>query len=129
MPRKRNAASRDWVCNLSDGTCIDESQLEYTEEPVEGLEEAAWDCVLDSIDVNNPVLLPKYKELLTYLFKAGAEWMKAKMMEEAVEADVNTYKDPILSCGWAEFVVDMPSTETDKLGDKVRIIVIKEGGK
>ncbi len=41
MPRKRNAASRDWVCNLSDGTCVDESQLEYIEEHVEGLEEAA----------------------------------------------------------------------------------------
>ena len=29
MPRKRNAPSRDWVCNLSNGTCIDEKNLEY----------------------------------------------------------------------------------------------------
>lgn len=53
-------------------------KLEGLPERPEGLEEAAWDCVLDSIDVNNPVLLPKYKELLTYLFIAGAEWMKSK---------------------------------------------------
>ena len=29
MPKKRNAPSRDWVCNLSNGTCIDEKNLEY----------------------------------------------------------------------------------------------------
>lgn len=29
MPKKRNAPSRDWMCNLSDGTCIDEKELEY----------------------------------------------------------------------------------------------------
>ena len=32
MPRKRNVPSRDWVCNLSDGTCIDESNIEYITE-------------------------------------------------------------------------------------------------
>ena len=51
-----------------------EQFLDTLPEQPDGLEEAAWDCVLDSVDVNNPVLLPKYKELLTYLFKAGAEW-------------------------------------------------------
>ena len=55
---------------------IDSLQQEQQEEPDKSLEEAAWDCVLDSVDVNNPVLLPKYKELLTYLFIAGAEWQK-----------------------------------------------------
>lgn len=83
-------------------------------------------------------------------FKAGAEWQASQMpmpedtvlfqkgvaegrrlekediMKDAVEADVNTYKDPVLNCGWAEFVVDMPSVETDKFGDKVHIVVLKE---
>ena len=87
------------------------------------LEEAAWDCVLDSVDVNNPRLLPKYKELLMFLFKAGAEWQKAQMMEESVEADVNTYEDLVAGKSWAEFVVEMP---TNNLGDKVRIIIVKK---
>lgn len=82
-------------------------------------------------------------------FKAGAEWqyqkdreefskMKAKtwcegfdahkdqMMKEAVEADVNTYKDLAAEKSWAEFVVEMP---TNNLGDKVKLIVIKEDKK
>ena len=29
MPRKRNAPSRDWICNLSNGKCIDEKLIEY----------------------------------------------------------------------------------------------------
>lgn len=29
MPKKKTEPSRDWVCNLSDGTCIDEKELEY----------------------------------------------------------------------------------------------------
>lgn len=115
------------------------------EKPVPNdLEEAAWDCVLDSIDVNNPVLLPKYKELLTYLFIAGAKWQKQhdaelieiayndgitigmtkqkeQMMKEAVETDVNTYRDLVAGKSWAEFVVEMP---TNNLGDKVRIIIL-----
>lgn len=62
---------------------------------------------------------------IVYAFITGAEWQKEQMLENAVEADVNTYKDPVLSCGWAEFVVDMPSSEIDKFGDKVRIIVLK----
>lgn len=53
------------------------------QEPEVDLEEAAWDCVLDSIDVNNPVLLPKYKELLLHLFKAGAGWQKQQMLQLA----------------------------------------------
>ena len=60
---------------LPDGRYVTEKLAKEMEEPVcEELDDAAWDCVLDSIDVNNPVLLPKYKELLLYLFKAGANW-------------------------------------------------------
>lgn len=105
------------------------------------LEEAAWDCVLDSVDVNNPVLLPKYKELLTYLFIAGAKWQaehsplpedtvlfnkgveegKRLMMEEAVEGEVvqdlkgvNRVKSFNKIPEWLHF------------GDKVRIIICKK---
>ena len=56
-------------------------------------------------------------------FIAGAEWQKAKMMEEAVDADVNTYGDLVAGKSWAEFVVEM---STNNLGDKVRIIIVKE---
>ena len=45
------------------------------------------------------------------------------MMKEAVEADVNIYRDIVAGKSWAEFVVEMP---TNNLGDKVRIIIEKE---
>lgn len=36
MPKKRNVPSRDWICNLSNGTCINESELEYISDNIEG---------------------------------------------------------------------------------------------
>lgn len=60
---------------------------------------------------------------LTCGFIAGTEWQKEQMMKEAVEADVNTYEDLAAGKSWAEFVVKMP---TNNLGDKVRIIIVKE---
>ena len=54
---------------------------------------------------------------------AGMNKMKEEMMERAVEADVNTYKDLATGESWAEFVVKMP---TKNLGDKVKVIVIPE---
>ena len=59
-------------------------------------------------------------------FKAGAKWQKEQMMKEAVEADVNTYRDLAAGKSWAEFVVKMP---TNNLSDKVRIIIVKENKK
>lgn len=56
-------------------------------------------------------------------FKAGAEWDREQMMKEAVEADVNIYRDLVAGKSWAEFVVEMP---TNNLGDKVRVIIVKE---
>ena len=50
-----------------------------------------------------------------------AEWQKSQMLKEAVEADVNTYKDLAAGKSWAEFVVEMP---TSNLGNKVRLIVL-----
>lgn len=54
-------------------------------------------------------------------FKAGAEWMKSKMLEDAVEGYVNYYEDSggILM---AEAQVGCPYHN----GDKVRIVVLKE---
>lgn len=81
MPRKRNAASRDWVCNLSDGTCIDESQLEYIEESIDGLDEAAEEYAYNNWEDNDyhtgaseglPFDAIGHTEKC---FKAGAEWM------------------------------------------------------
>lgn len=55
-----------------------------SEKPVPNdLEEAAWDCVLDSVDVNNQVLLPKYKVLLTSLFIAGAKWQAEQLLKSS----------------------------------------------
>lgn len=56
-------------------------------------------------------------------FETGADWMEKQMLKEAVEADVNIYRDLAAGKNWAEFVVEMP---TNNLGDKVRIIVVKE---
>lgn len=52
-----------------------------------------------------------------------AEWQKRKMMEGAVEADVNIYRDIAGGESWAEFVVAKPPKN---LGDKVKIIIVKE---
>ena len=116
-----------------------------SEKPDKSLEEAAENYEqtrndLDAISDN---------EIVRRAFIAGAEWQASQMpmpedtvifnkgvaegrrleredmLKDAMEADVNTYKDPVLNCGWAEFVVDMPSSETDKFGDKVRIVVLK----
>ncbi len=59
-------------------------------------------------------------------FIAGAKWQKSQIMNEAVEADVNTYQDLVAGKSWAEFVVDMP---TNHLCDKVKIIIVKEDEK
>ena len=91
------------LANSNDEVVINGHKVEYdkdkdaiTMEAIPNdLEEAAWDCVLDSVDVNNPVLLPKYKELLTYLFIAVAKWQKEQMMQEAVEGWVAVDSDTV----------------------------------
>lgn len=131
MPRKRNAASRDWVCNLSDDTCIDESQLEYIEESIEGLDEVAeeyankhyskWDESWD--DYNGHNVEPENDKLqLMDAFIAGAKWQKEQMMKDAVEGTV------------MDFSSNQPRPQVDVYvdpnkyctGDKVRIIVCKK---
>ena len=98
---------------------VDELAHMIVPEPSADLEEAAWDCVLDSVDVNNPVLLPKYKELLTYLFIAGAEWQKEQMMKEAIGG--NAYPND------GEIWVDLARYGYKfKEGEPCRIIIVKE---
>lgn len=64
-----------------------------------------------------------YSPIAEQKFKEGAKWDREQMMKEAVEADVNIYRDLTAGKSWAEFVVEMP---TNNLGDKVRIIIVKE---
>lgn len=107
------------------------------------LEEAAWDCVLDSVDVNNPVLLPKYKELLTYLFIAGAKWQKEQDEKELSEKIASAYqlgladKEKQMLKEAVEGFIFQPEDYYPKeliarydgelkQGDKVRIIIVKE---
>jgi len=104
--------------------------IPQSKEPVnEDLEESAWECVLDSIDVNNPVLLPKYKELLLSLFIAGAEWQKQQMLKDAVDARVVESFSPAIEKGKPELhgitVVYNDKTEPYLLaGDKVKIVIL-----
>lgn len=85
MPKKRNAPSRDWVCNLSDGTCINECEIEYLNDSIqEKLDKEAseyanehyseWEEHWD--DYNGYNVEPENDKLeLIDAFKAGAEWM------------------------------------------------------
>lgn len=56
----------------------------------------------------------------------GFDAHKEQILKEAVEADVNIYRDLAEGKSWAEFVVEMP---TNNLGDKVKIIIVKEDEK
>lgn len=62
-------------------------------------------------------------DFIREVFIAGAEWDREQMLKNAVEADVNAYRDLAAGKSWAEFIVEMP---TNNLGDKVRIIIVKE---
>lgn len=89
MPRKRNAASRDWVCNLSDGTCINESQLEYIEESIDGLDEAAKEYekrVTEETKCHHNALTyaEGYEDALLLIpdaFIAGAKWQAKQLLK------------------------------------------------
>jgi len=55
------------------------------ENPSEELEEAAENCVWNSIDSNDPTLVPKFIPLLLSLFISGAYWQKEQMMKVSEE--------------------------------------------
>lgn len=90
------------------------------EQPVEGLEEAAEKYFYSrwsdgSLDIKDDVIAD---------FIAGAEWMKSKMMEEAVEGFVGVHlrektADVTVNTGY------LPKSMGIKGTDKVRVIIIK----
>lgn len=86
------------------------------EQPVEGLEEAAEEHTFFA--ANQPGQDWETHDV-TNAFKAGAEWMKAKMLEEAVEGIAHPDDCEI----WVNLV---GYGYKFKDGDKVRVIVIKE---
>lgn len=53
----------------------------------------------------------------------GFDAHKEQMLKDAVEADVNVYRDLAEGGSWAEFVVRMP---TENLGDKVKIVIVPD---
>ena len=82
--------------------------------------------ILEVIKKYDDYSCEQIEELRTHLmamFLEGAGWQKKQMMKEAVEADVNIYRDIVAGKSWAEFVAEMP---TNNLGEKVRIIIVRE---
>jgi len=90
---------------------------------LDGMEEAAWQYAEQEIktwDSNEP---NERKEIHDD-FIVGAKWDRAKMMERAVEGEVIGYDD-----GTGKFISileDLPDNSPYKVGDKVKVIVIKE---
>lgn len=125
MPRKRNAASRDWVCNLSDGTCIDESQLEYIEESIGVLEEAADNHIRKVADTAGHPGWDWTTQDIADAFIAGAKWQKEQMMKEAVEGEVMDFCFA-REVNYSSAKIKFSAIPELKVGDKVRIIIIKE---
>ena len=90
----------------------------------EGLKEAAEKCEAYYDVGEEHGYLCTHRGDIKDAFIAGAEWQKAKMMEGAVEGEVylyNGYKREAIA-----ILVDIPK---DKLGDKVKVIFIKEDEK
>lgn len=86
-------------------------------QPVEGLDEVAEDRVTE----NGRFPISEFEEMRIKDIKFGAEWMKAKMLDGAVEGMVCA---TITGTNAISFLSPLP----DELnaGDKVRVIVIKE---
>lgn len=83
----------DQQCDFGDGYFRGIATIENfidslpEEKPSEELEEAAEHCVWNSIDSNDPTLVPKFIPLLLSLFISGAYWQKDQMMKD-LEEDV-----------------------------------------
>ena len=88
------------------------------EQPVEGLDEAAEESWAEYEYRETPQGL--YSSCYKDGFIAGADWQKAKMMEDAVEGEVTTDNrgNNVVRAG--VFNKDF------EYGDKVKIIIIKE---
>ena len=100
------------------------------EEPVsEDLEEAAKEHAVERFRTTRDEFLA---EKCKWSFKAGAQWQKQQMMAKAVDGVVHHFE----KCGVASVHYNDPtgvpmayftSPEGLSAGDKVKIIVIKEG--
>lgn len=71
--------------DVFDRYSIDEVELMPDEEPSDELEEAAENCVWNSIDSNDQTLVPKFIPLLLSLFISGAYWQKKQMTKVSEE--------------------------------------------
>lgn len=95
--------------------------MDFQQKPAEipsNLDEAAEECIWDSIDSNDPVLVPKYIPLLLSLFKAGAMWDR----EQGVSFNTEV--------GWIDgpTIMDWPDDILDgfEMGDKVIVQIRKK---
>ena len=101
-------------------TCVDGNMKEFAED--KNLEKAAEAYATESAGWN-PDGTEKYQVIQeeVYAFKAGAEWQRERMLENAVECDVYGH-----CSGWLTFEY-VPECDFDfKPGDKVKLIIIKE---
>ena len=103
-------------------------KLAKSEEPVsEDLEEAASRYAKEEYSRKNPATLPDkcigcYAPIM-YAFKAGAQWQKEQMMSKAVDALVHTFDNGYIRVGTQLLENNKYGL---KVGDKVKVIVIKE---
>lgn len=127
MPKKKNAPSRDWMCNLSNGTCIDEKELEYiNNEPVsEELEKAALEYETDNTiqTYDGGGLSPMEVVSLAEAFEAGANWQKEQMMKGAVEGIIciAKHEPPFVSL---QIPLERWVSMDAIVGDKVKLIIL-----
>lgn len=91
------------------------------EKPSDELEEAAENCVWNSIDSNDPTLVPKFIPLLLSLFISGAYWQKEQIMKDAVEGEV------IYDLGgFFRIKSEAIDGAKYKVGSWVKLIIVKE---
>lgn len=104
--------------------CVDfnmheEKEIKESEKPVPNdLEELASKYSCYDEDCEGAF----YEPMVRTAFKDGAKWMREKLMKEAVESEVKSY------VGGDGLYVEVDLTGTTKfiLGQKVKVIVIKE---
>ena len=98
-----------------------------SQEPVsDELEDAASRYAKEEYSRKNPATLPDrciccYAPIM-YAFRNGANWQKERMMKEAVKGGCFSYRN-----GYKHISCDIDEKLTDiKLGDKVKLVIIKE---
>jgi len=94
------------------------------------LEEAAKKLFPDWTDTSNLQLDAQEQSIIRIsrdAFKAGADWQKQQMMKQAVDAKACAVY-PLKTCNEVHYSVQYPiGVLPQKDGDKVKVIIIKEG--